>query len=187
MILYVIYHIDVSSFSHLRIWRGPFWKVPIRQVPCPPILDISVGEGHTAVVSKSGHLYTFGDGRHGKLCHGDDNFATLHTPYLVESFRWVFLRFLESFRWVFLLSLSHNLKSTHDLLTSHNSVHIASHETLNWTLSQHDSYRTDSSLWWMSHHGYRQVWSTFSGREEYFFSPLKKAWQRSQIEWVCQY
>ncbi|KAL5253674.1 hypothetical protein ACHWQZ_G013448 [Mnemiopsis leidyi] len=58
----------------------------LTKVPCPPILDISVGEGHTAVVSKSGHLYTFGDGRHGKLCHGDDNFATLHTPYLVESF-----------------------------------------------------------------------------------------------------
>ncbi|XP_063681179.1 X-linked retinitis pigmentosa GTPase regulator-like isoform X2 [Bolinopsis microptera] len=58
----------------------------LTKVPCPPIVDISVGEGHTAVVSKSGHLYTFGDGRHGKLCHGDNNFATLHSPYLVESF-----------------------------------------------------------------------------------------------------
>ena len=49
---------------------------------------MSVGEGHTGVVTKSGYLYTFGDGRHGKLCHGDDNFSTLHSPHLVESFRW---------------------------------------------------------------------------------------------------
>ena len=42
------------------------------------IVQISCGENHTSAVSNNGQLFTFGDGRHGKLCLDTEN-ATKQT------------------------------------------------------------------------------------------------------------
>ncbi|XP_069745499.1 X-linked retinitis pigmentosa GTPase regulator-like isoform X3 [Narcine bancroftii] len=50
------------------------------------ILSISCGENHTAVVTANGLLYTFGDGRHGKLGLGEENFTNQFKPTLCTRF-----------------------------------------------------------------------------------------------------
>ncbi|XP_045065669.1 retinitis pigmentosa GTPase regulator b [Coregonus clupeaformis] len=55
-----------------------FRKGRVRQVMC--------GENHTAVITDSGLLYTFGDGRHGKLGLGEENFTNQFKPTLCPRF-----------------------------------------------------------------------------------------------------
>uniref|UniRef100_A0A8C7CE59 X-linked retinitis pigmentosa GTPase regulator n=1 Tax=Oncorhynchus kisutch TaxID=8019 RepID=A0A8C7CE59_ONCKI len=55
-----------------------FRKGRVRQVMC--------GENHTAVISDNGLLYTFGDGRHGKLGLGEENFTNQFKPTLCPRF-----------------------------------------------------------------------------------------------------
>ncbi|XP_028446232.1 X-linked retinitis pigmentosa GTPase regulator, partial [Perca flavescens] len=50
------------------------------------IKHIACGENHTAVITKSGFLYTFGDGRHGKLGLGEENFINQFSPTLCTRF-----------------------------------------------------------------------------------------------------
>ncbi|XP_051871021.1 X-linked retinitis pigmentosa GTPase regulator-like isoform X2 [Pristis pectinata] len=47
---------------------------------------ISCGENHTAVVTGNNLLYTFGDGRHGKLGLGEENFTNQFKPTLCTRF-----------------------------------------------------------------------------------------------------
>uniref|UniRef100_A0AAY4BJU4 X-linked retinitis pigmentosa GTPase regulator n=1 Tax=Denticeps clupeoides TaxID=299321 RepID=A0AAY4BJU4_9TELE len=47
---------------------------------------VTCGENHTAIVTEEGLLYTFGDGRHGKLGQGDENFANQFVPTLCQRF-----------------------------------------------------------------------------------------------------
>nr|XP_015219953.1 PREDICTED: X-linked retinitis pigmentosa GTPase regulator [Lepisosteus oculatus] len=44
------------------------------------------GENHTAVITGNGLLYTFGDGRHGKLGLGEENFTNQFKPTLCTRF-----------------------------------------------------------------------------------------------------
>ncbi|XP_061091746.1 retinitis pigmentosa GTPase regulator b isoform X1 [Conger conger] len=44
------------------------------------------GENHTAVITDKGLLYTFGDGRHGKLGLGEENFTNQFKPTLCTRF-----------------------------------------------------------------------------------------------------
>ncbi|XP_028427844.1 retinitis pigmentosa GTPase regulator b [Perca flavescens] len=55
-----------------------FKKGRVRQVAC--------GENNTAVITDSGLLYTFGDGRHGKLGLGEENFTNQFKPTLCPRF-----------------------------------------------------------------------------------------------------
>ncbi|KPP63012.1 hypothetical protein Z043_118756 [Scleropages formosus] len=55
-----------------------FQKGRVSQVMC--------GENHTAVITDSGLLYTFGDGRHGKLGLGVENFTNQFKPTLCPRF-----------------------------------------------------------------------------------------------------
>nr|XP_014343477.1 PREDICTED: X-linked retinitis pigmentosa GTPase regulator [Latimeria chalumnae] len=47
---------------------------------------VECGENHTAVITDNGLLYTFGDGRHGKLGLGDENFTNQFKPTLCPRF-----------------------------------------------------------------------------------------------------
>ncbi|KAL2087778.1 hypothetical protein ACEWY4_016606 [Coilia grayii] len=55
-----------------------FRKGRVQQVAC--------GENHTAVITECGLLYTFGDGRHGKLGLGEENFTNQFKPTLCPRF-----------------------------------------------------------------------------------------------------
>ncbi|NWI88999.1 RPGR regulator, partial [Pitta sordida] len=60
-----------KSVKHLR-------KHKIRNVAC--------GENHTAVIAENGLMFTFGDGRHGKLGFGEESFTNLFDPTLCYNF-----------------------------------------------------------------------------------------------------
>nr|XP_054591022.1 retinitis pigmentosa GTPase regulator b [Nothobranchius furzeri] len=50
------------------------------------VRHVSCGENHTAVIAGGGLLYTFGDGRHGKLGLGEENFTNQFKPTLCPRF-----------------------------------------------------------------------------------------------------
>ncbi|XP_061483398.1 X-linked retinitis pigmentosa GTPase regulator isoform X2 [Rhineura floridana] len=50
------------------------------------ICNIASGENHTALVTENGLMYTFGDGRHGKLGLGEENYTNQFVPTLCSNF-----------------------------------------------------------------------------------------------------
>ncbi|NXE14338.1 RPGR regulator, partial [Lophotis ruficrista] len=50
------------------------------------ICNIACGENHTAVIAENGLMFTFGDGRHGKLGLGEENFTNQFDPTLCYNF-----------------------------------------------------------------------------------------------------
>ncbi|NWW00230.1 RPGR regulator, partial [Machaerirhynchus nigripectus] len=50
------------------------------------ICNIACGENHTAVIADNGLMFTFGDGRHGKLGFGEESFTNLFDPTLCYNF-----------------------------------------------------------------------------------------------------
>ncbi|XP_053161282.1 X-linked retinitis pigmentosa GTPase regulator isoform X2 [Hemicordylus capensis] len=50
------------------------------------ICNIASGENHTALITENGLMYTFGDGRHGKLGLGDENYTNQFVPTLCSNF-----------------------------------------------------------------------------------------------------
>ena len=46
--------------------------------------SVSCGENHSVAVSKTGQLFSFGDGRHGKLCLDLETLTNHFTPVLVS-------------------------------------------------------------------------------------------------------
>lgn len=51
------------------------------------LIHISCGENHTAVVSEDGHVFMFGDGRHGKLCLDVETMTNYFTPVYPSRFQ----------------------------------------------------------------------------------------------------
>ena len=60
---------------------------PLARLAGLGVAAVSAGENHSLVLSTGGHLYTFGDGRHGKLCLDLDTSANHFTPTHVPRFR----------------------------------------------------------------------------------------------------
>ncbi|XP_055987201.1 X-linked retinitis pigmentosa GTPase regulator [Sorex fumeus] len=58
----------------------------IENIKDQKICSISCGENHTALVTDVGLMYTFGDGRHGKLGLGMENFTNQFNPTLCSNF-----------------------------------------------------------------------------------------------------
>ncbi|XP_075286709.1 LOW QUALITY PROTEIN: X-linked retinitis pigmentosa GTPase regulator [Opisthocomus hoazin] len=50
------------------------------------ICNITCGENHTAVIAENGLMFTFGDGRHGKLGLGEESFTNQFDPTLCYNF-----------------------------------------------------------------------------------------------------
>ena len=60
---------------------------PMTSLKHVSIINISCGENHSLALSSSGHLYTFGDGRHGKLCLDTDTITNHFSPTFVHRFK----------------------------------------------------------------------------------------------------
>ncbi|XP_021118234.1 X-linked retinitis pigmentosa GTPase regulator isoform X1 [Heterocephalus glaber] len=58
----------------------------IEQIKDQKITYISCGENHTALITDKGLVYTFGDGRHGKLGLGVENFTNQFFPIVCSEF-----------------------------------------------------------------------------------------------------
>ncbi|XP_048396078.2 X-linked retinitis pigmentosa GTPase regulator [Stegostoma tigrinum] len=84
-----VYAFGFGQFGQLGhgtfIFESSLPKV-IEQLKKKNVRFISCGENHTAVVTSSGLLYTFGDGRHGKLGLGEENFTNQFKPTLCSRF-----------------------------------------------------------------------------------------------------
>ncbi|XP_048029451.1 retinitis pigmentosa GTPase regulator b isoform X1 [Megalobrama amblycephala] len=58
------------------------------------VKHVECGENHTALITESGLLYTFGDGRHGKLGLGEENFTNQFRPTLCTRFLYYHVHFV---------------------------------------------------------------------------------------------
>ncbi|XP_019384652.1 PREDICTED: X-linked retinitis pigmentosa GTPase regulator isoform X2 [Crocodylus porosus] len=85
---------DVYAFGlgqYGQLGHGTF----IFETPVPKTVDylrrhkicnIACGENHTAVITDNGLMFSFGDGRHGKLGLGEENFTNQFIPTLCSNF-----------------------------------------------------------------------------------------------------
>ncbi|XP_069161927.1 X-linked retinitis pigmentosa GTPase regulator-like [Procambarus clarkii] len=51
------------------------------------IVIIAAGDNHSSAITEDGYLLTWGCGRHGKLCHGEENFSSQFLPLRVRRLR----------------------------------------------------------------------------------------------------
>ncbi|XP_040194054.1 X-linked retinitis pigmentosa GTPase regulator [Rana temporaria] len=84
-----VYTFGLGQFGQLG--HGTF----IFETPTPKVVEalkphrvrfVACGENHTAVITDKGLLYTFGDGRYGKLGLGEENFTNQFSPTLCRNF-----------------------------------------------------------------------------------------------------
>ncbi|XP_012586719.1 PREDICTED: X-linked retinitis pigmentosa GTPase regulator-like [Condylura cristata] len=84
-----VYTFGLGQFGQLGL--GPFLfetlepKV-VDQIEHQKVSYICCGENHTALITDVGRLYTFGNGRHGKLGRGLENFNNQFIPTLCSNF-----------------------------------------------------------------------------------------------------
>ncbi|OBS65623.1 hypothetical protein A6R68_05842 [Neotoma lepida] len=85
----VVYAFGLGQFGQLGLGTFIFEtsepKV-IERIKDQKISYISCGENHTALMTDIGIMYTFGDGRHGKLGLGMENFTNQFLPTLCSNF-----------------------------------------------------------------------------------------------------
>ncbi|XP_025713412.1 X-linked retinitis pigmentosa GTPase regulator isoform X1 [Callorhinus ursinus] len=88
-----VYTFGLGQFGQLGLGTFHFeTSVPkvVEHIKDQKISSISCGENHTALITDVGLMYTFGDGRHGKLGLGLENFTNQFIPTLCSDF----LRFI---------------------------------------------------------------------------------------------
>ncbi|XP_034341686.1 X-linked retinitis pigmentosa GTPase regulator isoform X7 [Arvicanthis niloticus] len=85
----VVYAFGLGQFGQLGLgtflFETPEPKI-IERIKDQKISHISCGENHTALMTDIGLMYTFGDGRHGKLGLGMENFTNQFFPTLCSNF-----------------------------------------------------------------------------------------------------
>ncbi|XP_039264808.2 uncharacterized protein LOC120340578 [Styela clava] len=59
------------------------------------VSEVSCGENFTCAITKKGRLYTFGDGRHGKLAVNEENFTNQFKPFRCTKFDKCLVSFAE--------------------------------------------------------------------------------------------
>ncbi|XP_029390048.1 X-linked retinitis pigmentosa GTPase regulator isoform X2 [Mus pahari] len=85
----VVYAFGLGQFGQLGLGTFLFETSEpkiIERIKDQKISHISCGENHTALMTELGLLYTFGDGRHGKLGLGMENFTNQFFPTLCSNF-----------------------------------------------------------------------------------------------------
>ncbi|XP_075855787.1 X-linked retinitis pigmentosa GTPase regulator isoform X3 [Microcebus murinus] len=90
-----VYTFGLGQFGQLGLGTFLFETLEPKVIEHENIKDqkisyISCGESHTALITDVGLMYTFGDGRHGKLGLGLENFTNQFVPTLCSNF----LRFI---------------------------------------------------------------------------------------------
>ncbi|XP_068226088.1 X-linked retinitis pigmentosa GTPase regulator-like isoform X2 [Palaemon carinicauda] len=60
---------------------------PVVETSTHAIVSIATGDNHSCAVTDNGYLLTWGCGRHGKLCQGEENFASQFVPVVVRRLR----------------------------------------------------------------------------------------------------
>nr|KAF6492918.1 retinitis pigmentosa GTPase regulator [Molossus molossus] len=84
-----VYTFGLGQFGQLGLGTVVFesWEPKIiESVKDHKITYISCGENHTALITDIGRMYTFGDGRYGKLGLGMENFTNQFVPTLCSNF-----------------------------------------------------------------------------------------------------
>ncbi|XP_006864359.1 PREDICTED: X-linked retinitis pigmentosa GTPase regulator [Chrysochloris asiatica] len=84
-----VYTFGLGQFGQLGL--GTYIFEASEPTVIEPVKDlkiryVSCGENHAALVTETGHIYTFGDGRHGKLGLGHENFTNHFIPTLCSNF-----------------------------------------------------------------------------------------------------
>lgn len=85
----VVYAFGLGQFGQLGLGTFLFETSEpkiIDHIKDQKISHISCGENHTALMADMGLMYTFGDGRHGKLGLGMENFTNRFFPTLCSNF-----------------------------------------------------------------------------------------------------
>ncbi|XP_028737253.1 X-linked retinitis pigmentosa GTPase regulator isoform X4 [Peromyscus leucopus] len=85
----VVYAFGLGQFGQLGLGTFLFETSEpkiIERIKDQKINYISCGENHTALMTDIGLMYTFGDGRHGKLGLGMENFTNQFFPTLCSNF-----------------------------------------------------------------------------------------------------
>ncbi|XP_052596787.1 X-linked retinitis pigmentosa GTPase regulator isoform X2 [Peromyscus californicus insignis] len=85
----VVYAFGLGQFGQLGLGTFLFETSEpkiIERIKDQKITYISCGENHTALMTDIGLMYTFGDGRHGKLGLGMENFTNQFFPTLCSNF-----------------------------------------------------------------------------------------------------
>uniref|UniRef100_M4AUG5 X-linked retinitis pigmentosa GTPase regulator n=1 Tax=Xiphophorus maculatus TaxID=8083 RepID=M4AUG5_XIPMA len=84
-----VYSFGLGQFGQLGLGTFVFESQlprPVQRFQAGRPTRVTCGESHTAVLTESGLLYSFGDGRHGKLGLGDQNFTNHFHPAVVPRF-----------------------------------------------------------------------------------------------------
>ncbi|XP_036295378.1 X-linked retinitis pigmentosa GTPase regulator isoform X4 [Pipistrellus kuhlii] len=84
-----VYTFGLGQFGQLGLGTFVFETAEpkiIKSVKDHKITSIACGENHTALITDIGRMYTFGDGRYGKLGLGMENFTNQFVPTLCPNF-----------------------------------------------------------------------------------------------------